>query len=122
LIGAQFENSSDIGVFAKLTNAYCLLSYGGSEHFKVIENELADHIPIVNCSIAGCRIVGRLTAGKHSSLHTANVAQFFCTLEFFLIPMQLFPSSCVMLLLIILPEFIVELRIFSFQTLGIRYI
>lgn len=63
LSGAQFENSSEIGVFSKLTNAYCLLAYGGSEHFKVFENELADHIPVVYASIATTRLVGRLTVG-----------------------------------------------------------
>jgi len=63
-VRAQFENSSDIGVFSKLTNSYCLLSYGGSEHFRVFEAELGDHIPIVHCSIAGCRVIGRLTAGN----------------------------------------------------------
>ena len=29
----QFENSNDIGVFAKLTNSYCLVSNAGSENF-----------------------------------------------------------------------------------------
>lgn len=29
----QFENSNDVGVFAKLTNAYCLVAQGGSENF-----------------------------------------------------------------------------------------
>ncbi len=33
LAGAQFENSNDIGVFSKLTNAYCLVAIGGSENF-----------------------------------------------------------------------------------------
>lgn len=27
-VGAQFENSSEIGVFARLTNSYCLVSRG----------------------------------------------------------------------------------------------
>lgn len=31
--GLQFENSSEIGVFSKLTNAYCLVAIGGSENF-----------------------------------------------------------------------------------------
>jgi translation initiation factor 6 (eIF-6) len=31
--GSQFENSSEIGVFSKLTNAYCLVAIGGSENF-----------------------------------------------------------------------------------------
>lgn len=30
---SQFENSNDVGVFAKLTNAYCLVAQGGSENF-----------------------------------------------------------------------------------------
>jgi translation initiation factor 6 len=71
-IRAQFENSSDIGVFTKLTNSYCLLAFGGSEHYKVFENELADHIPIVYTSIAGCRIIGRLTAGNRRGLLVPN--------------------------------------------------
>jgi len=71
-VRAQFENSSEIGVFSKLTNAYCLLAYGGSEHFKVYENELADHVPVVYCSIAGCRVVGRLTVGNKNGLLLPN--------------------------------------------------
>ena len=29
----QYENSNDIGVFAKLTNGYCLIAAGGSYNF-----------------------------------------------------------------------------------------
>jgi hypothetical protein len=29
----QFENSNEIGVFAKLTSAYCLVALGGAENF-----------------------------------------------------------------------------------------
>ena len=32
-VRAQFENSNEVGVFAKLTNAYCLVGIGGSENF-----------------------------------------------------------------------------------------
>lgn len=32
-VRAQFENSNEIGVFAKLTNQYCLVPMGGSEAF-----------------------------------------------------------------------------------------
>jgi translation initiation factor 6 len=71
-IRAQFENSSEIGVFSKLTNTYCLLSHGGSEHFKVFENELADHVPVVYTSIAGTRVVGRLTVGNKNGLLLPN--------------------------------------------------
>lgn len=66
---AQFENKNDIGVFARLTNAYCLVAIGGSENFySVFESELQGVIPIVHCSIAGTRIVGRLTVGNRHGL------------------------------------------------------
>ncbi|KAI9591148.1 eukaryotic translation initiation factor 6 [Syncephalis fuscata] len=68
-VRAQFENTNDVGVFAKLTNAYCLVAVGGSENFySVFESELSDVIPIVHTSIAGTRIVGRLTAGNRHGL------------------------------------------------------
>lgn len=63
---AQFENNNDIGVFSKLTNSYCLVAIGGSENFySVFEAELGDAIPVVHASIAGTRVIGRLTAGNH---------------------------------------------------------
>lgn len=65
----QFENSNEIGVFAKLTNKYCLVSSGGSENFySVFESELGAHIPVVHASISGTKIVGRMTAGNKNGL------------------------------------------------------
>jgi len=65
----QFENSCDVGVFSKLTNAYCLVAIGGSESFySAFEAELADVIPVVKTSIAGTRIIGRLCAGNKNGL------------------------------------------------------
>ena len=32
-VGLMFENSCEVGVFSKLTNAYCLVAIGGSESF-----------------------------------------------------------------------------------------
>ncbi|GFP84446.1 eukaryotic translation initiation factor 6-2 [Phtheirospermum japonicum] len=59
----QYENNSEVGVFSKLTNAYCLLADGGSENFySTFEAELADFIPVVKTNIAGTRIIGRLCA------------------------------------------------------------
>ncbi len=52
-------------MFSKLTNKYCLVCRGGSENFYgAFETELADHIPVVHTSIAGCRFVGRVTVGR----------------------------------------------------------
>jgi len=65
ITGLQFENSSDIGVFSKLTNSYCLCAIQGSTNFySVFEAELGEVIPIVHTSIGGTRIIGRLTAGE----------------------------------------------------------
>ena len=66
---AQFENSNEIGVFAKLTNSYCICALGGSQNFySVFESELADHIPVVQTSIAGTRIIGRMIVGNKNGL------------------------------------------------------
>lgn len=70
--GTHFENSDEIGVFVNLTNTYCLLALGGSEHYKAFENELSDRIPVVYTSIAGCRIVGRLSSGNSKGLLLPN--------------------------------------------------
>lgn len=65
----QFENSNEIGVFATLTNSYCLCAQGSSENFNsVFEGELADHIPVVKCSIAGTRVIGRTVVGNKRGL------------------------------------------------------
>ena len=32
-IRAQFEGNNEVGVFAKLTNRYCLVAIGGSQNF-----------------------------------------------------------------------------------------
>ncbi|PNX85708.1 eukaryotic translation initiation factor 6-2-like protein [Trifolium pratense] len=61
----KFENSCEVGVFSKLTNAYCLVAIGGSENFySAFEAELSDVIPVIRTSIGGTRIVGRLCIGK----------------------------------------------------------
>ena len=48
-----FENSGEIGVFAKLTNKYCLIAEEGrSETFyTTFEEELEVHMPVIHCSI-----------------------------------------------------------------------
>jgi len=72
-IRCQFENSSDIGVFSLLTNAYSLVSLGGSMNFySVFEAELADHIPVVHCTIASVRVIGRLAVGNKNGLLVPN--------------------------------------------------
>lgn len=64
----QFENSSDIGVFTRLANNYCLLAIGSTEFYRTFEMELADHIPVIYTSIGGARTVGRLTVGNRKGI------------------------------------------------------
>jgi len=71
----NFENSSEVGVFAKLTNTYCLVASGGSENFySDFEQALSAHIPVVPCSIAQCKIIGRMCAGNSKGLLLPNNA------------------------------------------------
>jgi len=65
----NFENSNEIGCFAKLTNTYCLVASGGSENFySVFEKELGVHIPVVHASISNTKTIGRMTAGNKNGL------------------------------------------------------
>ncbi|XBI63975.1 hypothetical protein VPH35_044262 [Triticum aestivum] len=65
----KFENSCEVGVFARLTNAYCLVPAGGVGNFtSVFEAELADTVPVVKASIGGMRILGTLCMGNKKGL------------------------------------------------------
>lgn|SRR3990167_385925 len=68
---ARYENSCEVGVFCTLTNSYCLIPHGGQQQFRVFEDELQE-IPVVKSTIAGTRIVGRLTAGNRKGLLLPN--------------------------------------------------
>eukprot|EP00927_Polykrikos_kofoidii_P052603 TRINITY_DN4647_c0_g1_i1.p1 TRINITY_DN4647_c0_g1~~TRINITY_DN4647_c0_g1_i1.p1 ORF type:complete len:241 (+),score=43.76 TRINITY_DN4647_c0_g1_i1:61-783(+) len=73
-VRAQFESSNEVGVFARLTNAYCLVAMGGSENFySVFESELSKHIPVVHSSIGGTRIVGRMVVGNRKGLLVPSI-------------------------------------------------
>ncbi|XP_046989396.1 eukaryotic translation initiation factor 6 [Schistocerca americana] len=72
-VRVQFENNNEVGVFSKLTNSYCLVAIGGSENFySVFEAELADTIPVIHASLAGCRIIGRMCVGNRNGLLVPN--------------------------------------------------
>ena len=61
----SFENSTEVGVFAKLTNKYCLVASGGSENFySVFEEELGPHMPVVHMSVGLTKLVGRMIVGN----------------------------------------------------------
>merc|ERR1719150_1346221 len=61
--------TSEIGVFAKLTNAYCLVGQGGSQNFyNTFASELDGKIPVIQASIQDVRIIGRLCVGNKKGL------------------------------------------------------
>mmetsp|Transcript_18333 Transcript_18333/g.13186 ORF Transcript_18333/g.13186 Transcript_18333/m.13186 type:complete len:95 (+) Transcript_18333:70-354(+) len=65
----DFENSSEVGVFAKITNKYALVSSGGSENFySAFEAELGPHIPVVHASFCQTKIIGRMCAANSKGL------------------------------------------------------
>lgn len=70
----RFESSDDVGVFARLTNAYCLVAAGASQNFySVFEQELGNHIPVIYTSIGGSRVVGRLCIGNRHGLVVPSI-------------------------------------------------
>lgn len=70
----RYESSDDIGVFARLTNAYCLVASGASQNFySVFEQELANHIPVVYTSIGESRVIGRLVIGNRHGLIVPSI-------------------------------------------------
>jgi translation initiation factor 6 len=72
-IRCSFENSNEIGVWANLTNSYCLTGVGSSENFySIFESELSSHIPVLHATIAGCRFIGRTTVGNRRGLLVPN--------------------------------------------------
>ena len=56
VLRTHFESSPEVGVFAKLTNAYALTGIGESRDFHAdFEAELGEVIPVIHASIGGCR-------------------------------------------------------------------
>lgn len=47
---------------------HCRLTLIHAEFFSVFEGELSDTLSVVHASIAGCRIIGRLTVGNRKGL------------------------------------------------------
>ena len=68
VLGVQFENSSEVGVFSLLTSNYCLVPEGNQNFLSVFEGELADSIPVIQTSFAETKIIGRLCAGNSKGL------------------------------------------------------
>lgn len=70
----SYENSSEVGVFAKLTNKFCLIGSGRNDNFLTIfEDELSPVMPVIQASIGQCRIVGRLTVANSKGLLVPSI-------------------------------------------------
>jgi len=70
----QFENSSEVGVFARITNAYALVALQGSENFYAqFESELEGRIPVIRASIGNTRIIGRVCVGNKNGLLVPSI-------------------------------------------------
>ena len=54
-IRVSFENQTDIGIYSRLTNKYCLVGAGSDAFSKVFEDELAGILPVINCSIGNSK-------------------------------------------------------------------
>lgn len=71
VVRLRYENTTEIGCYALLTNSYCLTGRAGSESFhSVFEAELEPHgLPVIRTSVAEMSLVGRLCVGnKHGLL------------------------------------------------------
>ena len=74
VVRVQFENSSEVGVFSRLTNSYCLVAQGSSENFySAFETELSQHIPVIHATVGGTRIVGRVCVGNRHGLLVPSI-------------------------------------------------
>lgn len=65
----HYENNSEIGCFARLTSAYCVVAIGATENFfSHFEADLSEHIPVIHSSIGGTAIVGNMIVGNRNGL------------------------------------------------------
>jgi translation initiation factor 6 len=74
-IKLQYLNSNEIGVFAKLTNSYCLVADKNCKNYNIIDSELLS-TPIIETTICGMNIIGRMTAGnKYGLLVPSSISE-----------------------------------------------
>jgi translation initiation factor 6 len=65
----KFGNSSDIGVYARITNSYGLIPYSISDNFfSAFESKIESKVPLIQCTVGSTNIIGRLTVGNSHGL------------------------------------------------------
>ena len=67
-IRVSFENQTDIGIYSRLTNKYCLVGAGSDTFSKAFEDELAGVMPVISCTIGNSKQVGVMTVGNKNGL------------------------------------------------------
>nr|XP_027193896.1 eukaryotic translation initiation factor 6-like [Dermatophagoides pteronyssinus] len=72
-IKLKHQSSSEIGVFACLTNTYCLVADSNNENFYLaLDSELGSRIPVVKTTIGGSTTVGSCCVGNRKGLLVSN--------------------------------------------------
>ena len=76
MIRVAYENNSDVGVWARLTNSYALCPVGASENFySAFQAELGDAIPVRRGARGVGTILGAPTLGAHRCTLPHDVMQ-----------------------------------------------
>jgi len=69
IIKTNFERSSEIGVYCKLTNSYCVIPYETpSKFYNLLKSELNSNITIIRSSVSGSKCIGRMLIGNSKGL------------------------------------------------------
>jgi translation initiation factor 6 len=73
IFSTSFDNCKEIGVFARLSNGYCLIGNGTSYNtYSLFDQELSKYMPVVQCAVADTGLLGRLTVGNKKGLLVPN--------------------------------------------------
>lgn len=68
-IRCTFDGSNEVGVYACLTDTYCLVAADPpSDFLEVLRTGLGTAFPIVPCTIAGSRHIGEMAVGNEHGL------------------------------------------------------
>mmetsp|Transcript_55526 Transcript_55526/g.130036 ORF Transcript_55526/g.130036 Transcript_55526/m.130036 type:complete len:229 (-) Transcript_55526:127-813(-) len=69
IIKTNFEKSSEIGVYCKLTNNYCIIPYDAPiKFYKLLQLELNPSTVLIRGTISGSRCIGRMVIGNNKGL------------------------------------------------------
>mmetsp|Transcript_8093 Transcript_8093/g.16137 ORF Transcript_8093/g.16137 Transcript_8093/m.16137 type:complete len:228 (-) Transcript_8093:1828-2511(-) len=68
-IKLDFENSYEIGAYAKLTNSYCIIPQDAPlKFYKNLKSELNPTVTLIRGSVSGSRCLGRMLIGNNKGI------------------------------------------------------